>query len=151
MSMMMNTLLTGLRTDASGHLIGSLASWNGRTRSESAGLEMDKQFLQEAQLLVCDNPLEATPWKNGFVPEARGISSDHLEFRIQGSLPPLAYIVSRPRQPATAGEDLMHRFDAGVRPYWLRDCNQDLEVLARCTNTQVNGETRLKFSVAHVV
>ena len=87
---------------------------------ESADIEKHKQFLQEAQLPVCDS-LEATAWENGFVPKARGIPSDQLEFRIQGSLPPLAYMVSRPRQPTTAGEDLMRRFDAGVRPYWLRD------------------------------
>ena len=87
----------------------------------SADLEKHKQFLQEAQLPVHDNPLEATAWENGFVPEARGIPSDQLEFRIQCSLPPLAYMVSRPRQPIMAGEELMRRFDAGVRPYWLRD------------------------------
>ena len=86
---------------------------------ESADLEKHKQFLQEAQIPVCDSPLEATVWENGFVPKARGIPSDQLEFRIQGSLPPLAYMVARPRQPTTAGEDLMRRFDAGVRPYWL--------------------------------
>ena len=105
--------------DTSDHLIDSLMEWE--RKFESADLEKHKQFLQEAQLPVCDSPLEATAWENGFVPEARGISSDQLEFRIQGSLPSLAYMVSRPRQPATAGEDLMRRFDAGVRPYWLRD------------------------------
>ena len=36
---------------------------------ESADLEKHKQFLQEAQLIVCDNPLEATAWENGLVPE----------------------------------------------------------------------------------
>ena len=47
--------------------------------------------------------------------------ADQLESRIQSSLPPLAYMVSRPRQPTTAREELLRRFDAGVRPYWLRD------------------------------
>ena len=70
---------------------------------ESADLEKHKQFLQEAKLPVCDSPREATAWENGFVPEARGIPSEQLELRIQGSLPPLAYMVSRPGQPTTTG------------------------------------------------
>ena len=103
----------------SDHLIDNLMEWE--RKFESADLEKHKQFLQEAQLTVCDNPLEATAWENGYVPEARGLPSDQLDFRIQGALPPLAYMVSRPRQPITAGEELLRRFDAGVRPYWLRD------------------------------
>ena len=38
---------------------------------EPADLEKHK-FLQEAKLLVCDSPLEATAWENGFVLEAKG-------------------------------------------------------------------------------
>ena len=34
--------------------------------------------------------MEATAWEIGFVPETRGLSSDQLEQRIQGLLPPLA-------------------------------------------------------------
>ena len=83
------TLLTGLKMGTSEHLIGKLVEWE--RKFESADLVKHKQFLQEAQLFVCDNPLEATAWSNGFVPEARGLSSDQLDFRIQGSLPPLAY------------------------------------------------------------
>ena len=35
--------------------------------------------------------MEAAAWEDGYVPEAVGLPSDQLEFRIQGSLPPLAY------------------------------------------------------------
>ena len=83
------TPLTGLTTDSSDHLIDNLMEWERKL--ESADFEKHTQFLQEAQLPVCDSPLEATAWENGFVPEARGIPSDQLEFRIQGNLP-LAYM-----------------------------------------------------------
>ena len=118
---------------------------------ESADLEKHKQLLQEAQLIACDNPLEATAWENGYVPEARGLPSDQLDFRIQGALPPLAYMVSRPRQPITAGEELLRRFDAGVRPYWLRDWQSGFGGYTKVYEDQVDGETRRKLSVAHVV
>ena len=68
---------------------------------ESADLEKHKQFLQEAKLPVCDSPLEATAWKNGFVPEAKGIPSDQLELRTQGSLPPLTTDHYRRRSDAS--------------------------------------------------
>ena len=118
---------------------------------EPADLEKHKQFLQEAQFIICDNPLEATAWENGYVPEARGLPSDQLDFRIQGALPPLAYMVSRPRHPITAGEELLRRFDAGVRPYWLRDWQSGFGGYTKVYEYQVDGETRRKFSVAHVV
>ena len=109
----------GLTMDTSDHQIDNLMEWE--RKFESADLVKHKQFLQEAKLSACDNPLEAIAWENGFVPEARGIPSEQLELRIQGSLPPLAYMVSRPRQPTTTREELLRRYDAGVRPYWLRD------------------------------
>ena len=59
-------------------------------------------------------------WENGFVPEAVGLSTDRLEQRIQGTIG-VQCMVSRPRQPTDTGEDLLRRYDAGVRPYWLRD------------------------------
>ena len=135
------TLLTGLKMDTSDRLIDNLMEWE--RKFESANLEKHKQFLQEAQFPVCDSPLEAeaTAWENGFVPETRGIPSDQLEFRIHGSLPPLAYMVSRPRQPVTAGEELMRRFDAGVRPYWLRDWQSGFGGYTKVYEYQVNGET----------
>ena len=72
---------------------------------ESANLENHKQFFQGTQLTVGNHPMEAAAWENGYVPAAEGLHfSDQLEFRIQGSLPP--------RQPTTAGEELLRRFDA---------------------------------------
>ena len=94
----------------SDHLIDDLREWE--RKFESANLEKHKQFLQDAQLTVGDNPLEATAWENGYVPEAEGLPSDQLDFRIQGLLPPLAYMVSRPTQPSMVGEELLRRFDA---------------------------------------
>ena len=79
---------------------------------ETASLENHKQFLRDAPLTVGNHPMEAAAWENGYVPEAEGLPSDQLESRIQGLLPPLAYVVSRPRQPTTAGEELLRRFDA---------------------------------------
>ena len=90
--------------------------------------------MQEAQL----RPLEATAWENGFVPEARGIASDQLEFRIQGSLPPLAYIVSQTTgSQLLVGEDLMRRFDAGDDDHIGCEIgSQNLEATPRCMNTK---------------
>ena len=82
------TLLTGVKMDNSDHLIDNLMEWE--RKFESADPVKHKQLLQEAQLIVCDNPLEAIAWENGFVPEAKGLPSDQLDFRIQGLLPPLA-------------------------------------------------------------
>ena len=95
--------------------------------------------------------MEAAAWENGYVPEAEGLPSDQLESQIQGSLPPLAYMASRPRQPTTAGEELLRRFDAGVRPYWLRDWQSGFGGYTKVCEYQVDGETRRQFSVAHVV
>ena len=92
---------------------------------ESASLEKHMEFLQNAQLPVANHPMEAAACESGYVPEVCALPSDQLEFRIRGSLPALAYMVSRPRQPITAGEELLRRFDAGVRPYWLRDWQSD--------------------------
>ena len=133
----------------SDHLIDEVLEWE--RKFETANLENHKRFLQDAQLIVGDHPMEAAAWENGYVPEAVGLPSDQLESRIQGSLPPLAYMVSRPEQPATAGEKLLRRFDAGVRPYWLRDWQSGFGGYTKVHEYQVNGETRRQFSVAHVV
>ena len=138
-----------LKMGESDHLIDNLMEWE--PKFESADLEKHKQFLQDAQLIVGDNPLEATAWENGYVPEAEGLPSDQLDFRIQGSLLPLAYMVSRPRQPTTVGEELLRRFDTGVRPYWLRDWQSGFGGYAKVYEYQVDGETRRQFSVARVV
>ena len=107
--------------DTSDHLIDSLMEWE--RKFESADLEKHKQFLQEAKLPVCDSPL--------------------------GNLPPLAYMVSRPRQPTTTGESLMRRYDAGVS--WLRDWQLGFGGYTKVCEYQVKGETKRKFSVAYVV
>ena len=84
--------ITGLTRGTSRHLIDNLMEWENKF--ESADLEGHQQFLREAELPVCDRSLEATAWENGFVPEATGLPTDQLE-RIQGSLPPLAYMGSQ--------------------------------------------------------
>ena len=113
------TLLTGVRLGEEDRLVDDLMEWERKL--ENANLDSHMQFLRNAQLTAANHPMEATAWENGYVPEAQGLPSDQLESRIQGSLPPLAYMASRPRQPIAAGEELLCRFDAGVRPYWLRD------------------------------
>ena len=143
------TLLTGVKVGESDHLIDDLMEWE--RKFETANLEDHKQFLQDTQLTAGDHPMEAAAWENGYVPEAEGLPSDQLESRIQGSLPPLAYMVSRPRQPATAGEELLRRFGADVRPYWLRDWQSGFGGHTKMYEYQAEGETRRRFSVAHVV
>ena len=143
------TLLTGVKMGEADHLIDKLMEWE--RKFESANLQKHKQFPHDAQLAVGDNPLEATAWENGYVPEAEGLPSDRLDFRIQSLLPPLAYMVSRPRQPVTVGEELLRRFDAGVRPYWLRDWQSGFGGYTKVYEYQVDGETRRQFFVAHVV
>ena len=54
------TLLT-VKMGESDHLIDNLMEWE--RKFESVDLEKHKQFLQEAQLPVCGNPLEAPAWK----------------------------------------------------------------------------------------
>ena len=95
-------------------LVDDLMEWE--RKFESANLENHIQFLQNAQLPAANHPMEAAAWESGYVPETRGLPSDQLELRIRGTLPALANMVSRPRQPITAGDELLRRFDAGVRP-----------------------------------
>ena len=49
------TILTGVKMGESDHLIDNLMEWE--RKFESADLEKHKQFLQDAQLAVGDNPL----------------------------------------------------------------------------------------------
>ena len=106
------TLLTGVKLGEEDYLVDDLMEWERKL--ENANLDNHAQFLRNAQLTVSNHPMEATAWENGYVPEAQGLPSDQLESRTQGSLPPLAYMVSRPRQPIAAGEELLCRFDAGI-------------------------------------
>ena len=64
-------------------------------------------YRKPDDLYANESPLEATAWENGFVRETKGLPPVQLERRIQGSLLPLAYMVSRPRQPTTAREGLL--------------------------------------------
>ena len=121
------------------------------SKLESADLEGHKKFLEKAGLPTCDSPLEATAWENCFVPDFQGIPTDKLEQRIQGSLPPLACMVSRPRQPVDTGEDTLRRYDAAAGLYWLRDWQSGFGGYTKVCEYQIQGETKRKFSAAHVV
>ena len=143
------TLLTGVKLGDEDRFVDDLLEWE--RKFENANLDDHMQFLRIAQLTVGNHPTEAAAWENGYVPETQGLPSDQLESRIQGSLPPLAYVVSRPRQPIAAGEDLLRRFDAVVRPYWLRDWQSGFGGYTKVYEYQVGGVTRRCFSVAHVV
>ena len=60
-------------------------------------------------------------------------------------------MVSAPRQPATAGNALLTRFDANVRPYWLRDWQSGFGGYTTVYEYQWEDETRKMYSVAHVI
>ena len=61
-------------------------------------------------------------------------------------------MVSRPRQPIITGEDLLRRYDSGVRLYWLRDWQSGFGGYTKYMNIRfMQGETKRKFSVAYVV
>ena len=66
-------------------------------------------------------------------------------------LPQLSHMVSAPRQPVTAGNALLTRFDANVRPYWLRDWQSGFGGYTKVYEYQWEGETRRMYSVAYVV
>ena len=143
------TLLTGVKLGEEDCLVADLLDWERKL--ENANLDNHAQFLRNAQLTVSNHPMEATDWENGFVPEAQGLPSDQLDQRIQESLPPLAFMVSRPRQPIAAGEELLCRFDAATRPYWLRDWQSGFGGYIKVCEYTVDGTTRRRYSVAHVV
>ena len=54
-------------------------------------------------------------------------------------------------QTIAACEELLCRFDAGVRPYWLRDWQSGFGGNTKVYEYHVDGATRRRFSVAHVV
>ena len=61
------SLITTLALGASERLIDNLME--SESKLESADLEGHEQFLQKAGLPICDSPLEATAWENGFLPD----------------------------------------------------------------------------------
>ena len=101
--------------------------------------------------MALPHPLEATAWENGFVPETHGLPSGELEPRMLPLLPQLSHMVSAPRQPTTAGNALLTRFDANVRPYWLRDWQTGFGGFTKVYEYQWEDETRRMYSVAHVI
>ena len=72
----------------------------------------------------------------------------HRGFSIQLTL---ACMVSQPRQPIDTGEDILRRYDAATRPYWLQDWQLGFGGYAKVCEYQIQAETKRKFSVAHVV
>ena len=60
-------------------------------------------------------------------------------------------MVSRPRQPIAAGEELLCHFDAATRPYWLRDWQSGFGGYTKVYEYTVDGTTQRRYSVAHVV
>ena len=97
------------------------------------------------------HPLEATAWENGFVPETHGLPTNELESKLLPVLPQLSHMVSAPRQPATTGEALLTRFDANIRPYWLRDWQISFGGYTKVYEYQWGGQIKRMYSVAHVV
>ena len=141
------TLLTGMRSFDL--MNANTTGWEGKL--ETANLEKHAEFLRERQFAVISHPLEATAWEGGYVPEAKGLPSDELELRILPLLPQLSHMVSAPRQPITSSIALLTRFDANIRPYWLRDWQSDFGGYTKVYEYEVDGELRRKYSVAHVI
>ena len=145
------TLLTGVKLGEEDRLVDDLTDWEWRLENANLDNHITSLPSRNAQLTVSNHPMEATAWENGFVPEAQGLPSDQLDKRIQGLLPPLAFMVSRPRQPIAAGEELLCHFDAAIRPYWLRDWQSGFGGYTKVYEYTVDGTTRRRYSVAHVV
>ena len=118
---------------------------------KSGSLEKYQQLLKEKGLAPSDNPLEATATEHGFLPETAGVSNDEMEQKLINNLPHLAYMVSRPQQASFMGESMLPRGDAALRPYWLRDWQQDLEGFTKVNEYKSGEEVKRKYSVAFVV
>ena len=67
------------------------------------------------------------------------------------SLPHIAFMVSRPRQPKDAGESLLRRQDASPRPYWLRDWQDDFGGFAKVYEYRKGDELKRVYSVACII
>ena len=111
------TLLTGVQPSN----LKGLETLGWEDKLESADLEKHTEYLRGRRFVALPHPLEATAWENGFVPETHGLPSEELEPRMLPLLPQLSHMVSAPRQPIGTGNVLLTRFDANIRPYWLRD------------------------------
>ena len=60
-------------------------------------------------------------------------------------------MVSAPSQPVAIGNALVTRFDANIRPYWLRDWQSGFGGYTKVYEYQRGGQTKRMYSVAHVV
>ena len=141
------TLLTGVKSSD----LKSIDTLGWEDKLETANLEKHAEYLRERQFVVTPHPLEATAWENGFVPETQGLPSDEIELRMLPLLPQLSYMVSAPRQPVATGNALLTRFDANIRPYWLRDWQSGFGGYTKVYEYQIGGQTKRMYSVAHVV
>ena len=141
------TLLTGVQPSD----LKSLETLGWEDKLESADLEKHTEYLRGRHFIALPHPLEATAWENGFVPETHGLPSEELEPRMLPLLPQLSHMVSAPRQPVAAGNALLTRFDANVRPYWLRDWQSGFGGYTKVYEYQRGDQTKRMYSVAYVV
>ena len=141
------TLLTGVQPSD----LKSLETLGWEDKLESADLEKHMNYLRGRQFLALPHPLEATAWENGFVPETHGLSTNELEPRMLPLLPQLSHMVSAPRQPVATGNALLTRFDANIRPYWLRDGQTSFGGYTKVYEYQCGSQTKRMYSVAYVV
>ena len=132
------TLLTGVISSD----LKCIETFGWEDKLETANLEKHAEYLRERQFVVTPHPLEATAWENGFVPETQGLPSEELELRMTPLLPQLSYMVSAPRQPIATGNALLTRFDASIRPYWLRDWQSGFGGYTKVYEYQVEGQTK---------
>ena len=140
------TLLTGVQPSN----LKSLETLGWEDKLETADLEKHMDYLRGRQFLALPHPLEATAWENGFVPETHGLPANELEPRILPLLPQLSHMVSAPRQPVAAGNAFLTRFDANIRPYWLRDWQTSFGGYTKVYEYQWGGQIKRMYSVAYV-
>ena len=141
------TLLTGVHPLN----LKGLETVGWEDKLETADLDKHMEYLRGRHFLALPHPLEATAWENGFVPETHGLPSDEIEPRMLSLLPQLSFMVSAPRQPIDAGDALLPRFDANVRPYWLRDWQSGFGGYTKVYEYQYDDQIKRVYSVAHVV
>ena len=66
------------------------------------------------------------------------------------SLPHIACMVSRPRQPTDRGESLLRRQDAAPRSYWLRDWRCDFGGVTKVHEYMEGTDVKKMYSVAYI-
>ena len=161
-----------LSQDSGSRLLPSLEAWtlrdeespfrpdNRRGFARVTPLALSNSGIPNTEIYALDEfPLHGLglhddyePWSQYCLAEwictrSTRIPSDQLDQRLRGSLPPLAFMVSRPQQPIAAGEELLCRFDAAVRPYWLRDWQSGFGGYTKVYEYTVNGTMRRRYSI----